>query len=260
MASASVKKAATKSSKAASKKEVFEKKDRVYAVTKGGGIVYSLPQGGVTVYDETSNTVRELRYCPNERSVWRDEQSEFAKREHVMFYDKLLYVPYTKPNLIKYLDLHPGNAANGGDRFHMVDNEKNAEEQLNQEFEVLDAVNAVRDKGIDDLVPIALFYNINVDRPASEIRFDLLQQARSNPGGFLQSFDNPMVAVRATVKKADMYQVIKIDPSGCYWFDSGRLIVSTPAGQDSIDVLTRFCMTDKGALVLSELEQKVGNL
>jgi hypothetical protein len=87
-----------------------------------------------------------------------------------------------------------------------------------------------------------------------------LQQARSNPAGFLQSFDNPLVAVRATVKKAEMYQIIKTEPSGAYWFDSNKLIISTPAGQDTVDVMTRFCMTDKGALVLSELEQKTGNL
>lgn len=260
MASATVKKAAPKSRKAGSEKESFEKKDRIYTVISGGGIVYSLPQTGVTVYDESSNSVRELRYCPNERSIWRDEQSQFAKREHIMFYDSLLYVPYTKPNLIQYLDLHPGNVANGGNRFEMVDNEKTAEEQLSQEFQVLDAVNAVRDKSIDELVPIALFYNINVDRPASEVRFDLLQQARSNPSGFLQSFDNPMVTVRAIVKKAEMYQIIKTDPTGAYWFDSSKLILSTPAGQDTTDVMTRFCMTDKGALVLSELEQKTGNL
>ena len=242
------------------RKDVWEKKDKLYRVISGGGIVYSLPQTGVTIYDESQNTIREIRYCPNEASVWRDEQSEFAKREHIMFRDGLLYVPYTKPNLIEYLTKHPGNTENGGNRFELVDDAKTAEEQLSTEFQMLDAVQLVRDKEIDELLPIALFYNMNVNRPSSEIRFDLLQEARSNPSGFISAFDNPMVAVRSTIKTAEMYQIIKSDESGTYWFDSGRLIVSTPAGQDSIDVLARFCMTEKGSLVLSELEQKVSRL
>jgi hypothetical protein len=242
------------------RKDVWEKKDKLYRVLSGGGIVYSLPQTGVTIYDESKNTIREIRYCPNEASIWRDEQSEFAQREHIMFRDGLLYVPYTKPNLIEYLTKHPGNTENDGNRFELVDDAKTAEEQLSTEFQMLDAVQLVRDKEIDELLPIALFYNMNVNRPSSEIRFDLLQEARSNPAGFISAFDNPMVAVRSTIKTAEMYQIIKSDESGTYWFDSGRLIVSTPVGQDSIDVLARFCMTEKGSLVLSELEQKVSRL
>jgi len=238
----------------------WEKKDKLYRVISGGGIVYSLPQTGVTVYDQGKNTIRELRYCPNEQSVWRDEQSQFAQREHIMFRDGLLYVPYTKPNLIEYLSKHPGNKANGGNRFELVDNAKTAEEQLNNEFQTLDAVQMVRDKHIEELLPIAMFYNMSIDRPSSEIRFDLLQEARSNPAEFISAFDNPVVGVRSTIKTAEMYQIIKTDENGSYWFDSGRLIVSTPVGQDSVDVLTRFCMTEKGSLVLGELEQKVSRL
>jgi len=177
-----------------------------------------------------------------------------------MFRDGLLYVPYTKPNLIEYLSKHPGNKANGGNRFELVDNAKTAEEQLNNEFQTLDAVQMVRDKHIEELLPIAMFYNMSIDRPSSEIRFDLLQEARSNPAEFISAFDNPVVGVRSTIKTAEMYQIIKTDENGSYWFDSGRLIVSTPVGQDSVDVLTRFCMTEKGSLVLGELEQKVSRL
>lgn len=240
--------------------KVWEKKDKVYRVLQGGGIVYSLPQDGVTIFDESSNSVREMRYCPNEQSIWRDEQSEYAKREHIMFYDGLLYVPYTKPNLIEFLERHPGNETNGGSRFALIDNEKTAEEELTNEFQLLDAIQLVRDKNIEDLLPVALFYNIGINRPSSEIRFDLLQQARSNPADFIRSFDNPMVRTRSVVKTAEMYQIIKCDENGTYWFDSGRLIVSTPVGQDSIDVMAKFCLTDKGSLVFSELEQKVDRL
>jgi hypothetical protein len=38
------------------------------------------------------------------------------------------------------------------------------------------------------------------------------------------------------------------------------LIVSTPVGQDSMDVMVRFCLTEKGASVLSTLEDRLDRL
>ncbi len=37
-----------------------------YEIPKNAGIVYMLPQKGITVYDKENDTVREMRYCPNE--------------------------------------------------------------------------------------------------------------------------------------------------------------------------------------------------
>ncbi len=40
-----------------------------YEIQRGAGVVYMLPQKGITVYDEANDTVREVRYCPNEPSI-----------------------------------------------------------------------------------------------------------------------------------------------------------------------------------------------
>jgi hypothetical protein len=47
-----------------------------YEIPKSAGIVYMLPQKGITVYDSDQDTVREMRYCPNEPSIWADEQGD----------------------------------------------------------------------------------------------------------------------------------------------------------------------------------------
>jgi hypothetical protein len=57
-----------------------------------------------------------------------------------------------------------------------------------------------------------------------------------------------------------MYQLVALKENGSYWFDSNKLIISTPVGQDSIDVLARFCLTEKGASVYAELEAQVSRL
>ena len=56
------------------KKSVIKRKDNLstvveYEIQRGGGVAYMLPQKGVTVFDKENNTVREMRYCPNEPSI-----------------------------------------------------------------------------------------------------------------------------------------------------------------------------------------------
>ena len=233
---------------------------RIYEIKKGGGVVYMLPSKGITIYDEEKGRVREMRYCENEPSIWVDEQSENALRRPVMFRDGRLLVPKERPNLMEFLDKHPQNLANGGNVFGLVDNEINEEKELEKEFAVTEAISMVRDTEIGDLLPVALFFNINVDRPTSEIRFDLLKEAKSNPARFIEAFDNPMVRARSVVKQAADYQIINLKDDGCYWFDSNRLIVAVPAGHTALEVMTRFCMTEKGAAVFATLEESLEKL
>ena len=231
-----------------------------YEIKKGSGIAYMLPQKGVTVYDPEKDSVREIRYCPNEPSIFADEQGERAKKEAVVFREGRLFVPREKPNLRKFMELHPLNKANGGSVFEKIDKKKDAEKELEQEFMLNDAISMVRDKSIEELLPVALFFGFNVNAPTSEIRFNLLNIAKKKPAEFIQSFDNPQVQARSIVKQAADYQFIKLKPDGAYWFDSNTLIVSVPAGQDPLDVLTRFCLTEKGSAVFSNLEEKLSKL
>ena len=242
------------------KRKVEAPTSRVYQTVNGGGIVHMIQSKGITIFDEDSGQVREMRYCPNEPSIWRDEQSESARKEAVVFRNGNLIVPRTKPNLMQYLDRHPGNQANGGNNFKLVDNNKDAQINLEKEFSVSEAIIAVRDKSIEELLPIAIYFGMNINRNASEIRFDLLQKAKKNPSEFLGAFDSPIVKVRALVKQCESYQIIALKNDGAYWFDSNKMIVANPAGHECDDTLARFLMTEKGATTRSSLEERLEKL
>lgn len=228
-----------------------------YIITKGAGVTFMLAQSNVTIYDNEKDTVRSIRYCPNEPSIFVDEQSTNAVRSPVIFREGRLFVPKEQPNLKKFLDLHPMNTANGGTTFSLENIKKKKEESLSNEFLLIDAVNLVKNKDIDDLIPVAIFFKVNTDVSASDLRFDLLRIAKSKPRQFIDAFDDPSVQVRAMINKAADYNIISIRESGCHWFDSGSMIVSVPVGQDPVDVLTRFCLTEKGATVLEEIEKQL---
>lgn len=233
---------------------------RMYEIQGGAGVVTILRQKEIQVYDDETNKIRNLRYCPRENSVYVDEQGENSVREAVIFREGRLLVPKEKPNLMQFLDLHPENVANGGNLFKLVDEKRDAEVELAKEFSQSEAIMMVREKDIQDLLPVAIYYGINIDRATSEIRYDLLQTAKKNPTGFIEAFDSPEVMTRATVQQAADYQIISLKSSGAYWFDSNQLIVSVPAGMDPSDVMTRFCLTEKGSSVLSNLESQLEKL
>tara|TARA_R110002153_G_scaffold21867_12_gene72477 strand:- start:292 stop:1167 length:876 start_codon:yes stop_codon:yes gene_type:complete len=242
------------------KRKESEFQNKEFEVPRGGGVALMLPQKGVAVFDEEKDTVREIRYCPNEPSIYTDEQSKNAVKQSVVFRDGKLFVPKDKPNLRKFLEVHPQNIGNGGKTFREVNKKRDAENQLKKEFVTNDAISMVRDREIGELLPVALYFNINIDRPVTEIRYDLLQIAKKKPSEFIKSFDSPQVVARSIVKQAGDYQILNIKKDGVYWFDSNSLIVSVPVGQDALDVMVRFCLTEKGASVLSTLEERLEKL
>ena len=168
-----------------------------------------------------------------------------------------LFVPKEKPNLMKFLSIHPENQANGGKLFQLVDRVQAAALDIDNEFLVNDAINLLRTKELDELLAVALAYGMNVDRPIAEVKHDLLLKAKSNPKVFIESFDNPVVSMKSMVKQAGDYQIIKLDQNGVKWFDTNKLIISVPAGQDPTDVFVRYCMTEAAAPVVAEIERQL---
>lgn len=222
-----------------------------------GGIMFMLKGSDSVVMDKETGTLRRLRYCPDDPSVWADEQYPGAKAKPVIFRMKNLFVRKDQPNLLRYLELHPGNKANGGSTFHKVETTVNKQKEMEKEFNAHDAVSLVRDTSIEDLLPIALYHGVDVDRPVSDIRYDLLQLAKKKPQELIESFDSPIVKARAAVYQAKQYNIISLRENGCYWHDTNNLIIANPTGQDCMETMTRFCLTEKGSVVLATLNDRL---
>ncbi len=116
----------------------------------------------------------------------------------------------------------------------------------------------LRTKELDELLSVALAYGMDIDRPIAEVKHDLLVKAKKSPKEFIESFDNPVVAMKSKVRQAVSYQIIKADNDAVKWFDTNKIIVSVPAGQDPVDVFVRYCMTEAAAPVVAEIERQLG--
>ena len=250
---------ATKRPGRPAKKEDSPFSDKIYSIPKGGGILYRIKPEAV-VFDEETGMNRGIRYCPAEPSIFEDEQSGNAVRSQVLFTDGLLFVPSNKQNLQKFLDYHPLNKKNGGNIFEEVNNESKAEATIDLEFLTHDAVSLVRNKSVDELVPVAIYLGISLDQKNAEIKRELLLSAKQNPKRFIELFDNPIVEARSTAMRAKDFQIVKINDSGAFWADSGRLIVASPAGQDSVAVLAQFCLTDAGSVTYDTIKKELAKI
>jgi len=241
------------------KKEEPLFKDKIYTIEKGGGILFRIRPEAI-VFDQETGLNRGIRYCPNESSIFTDEQSSSAVRSQVLFTDGLLLARSTEQNLQKFLDMHPMNKANGGGIFSEVNNEVKAEQDIDQEFLTHDAISLVRNKSIDELMPVVIYLGIDQNQKNAEIKRELLISAKINPKKFIELFDNPIVEARSIVMRSIDYQLVKVNDSGAFWADSGRLIVASPAGQDSVTVLSQFCLTEKGSTTYETLRKELDKI
>ena len=169
----------------------------------------------------------------------------------------MLGVPASQPNLQDFLDAHPGNVKNGGNTFYEVNNQRKTDTLLQDEFLIHDAISLIRDKSIDELLPVILYLGIDIDQRNQDIRRELLVEAKSNPKNFIAMFDNPMIKMRASISLAVQHGIIKTTEDGIFWVDSNRLILAVPVGQDPIEVMSKFCLIDKGALVHAEILKRL---
>lgn len=229
-----------------------------YKMLNPSGKLFMMGSTEHSIFSKETNSIRVIRYCEKEPSIYVDEQSERPTKSTIRFIDGRLFVPPEKPNLIEFMDTHPGNSANGGNLFERVDTLKKVKTELNTEFLQLDAIALLRERPLDDIMAVATSLNVNTDREVDEIKHDLLVFAKRNPETFIKSFDNPVTKMRAKLKTAADYGIINFNDGHVRWNDTNKHIIAIPAGQDGLDVFVRYCMTEAGVPVLSEIERQLG--
>lgn len=245
------------------KKEIFKAFERTgpthqeYELLSPNGMYFMMKAGPVSVYDEASDSIRAIRYIPKEDSIYMDEQTSKPMKQPIIFENGRLWVQRRQPNLRAFLDNHPGNEDNGGNIFRKVDLTKDASVDLQQEYQVIDALNLVREKSLTEILTVATAFAVDTDRPVDEIKHDLMQIAKSNPKAFIEAFDNPVIETKALVSKAMSSGVVMHDRGHIKWVDNKGHILAIPVGQDPVEVFSRWCMTETGSVVLDEIKRQL---
>lgn len=169
--------------------------------------------------------------------------------------------------LYEFLERHPRNVSNPyhdktkAPLFERLDFVKMAEEAIAAEDTLFDAVSLARTMDIDDLVDYARSLNVNTDRDAKEIRFDMIRRAKEDPAKFIANSNSITTKTRSRLAIAQEEGVIIYQAASRSWnFKGGDGPFLTVApGIQSFDALVDFILKSRdGELVLKHIERKLG--
>tara|TARA_R110000796_G_scaffold23144_1_gene66654 strand:- start:2426 stop:3244 length:819 start_codon:yes stop_codon:yes gene_type:complete len=225
------------------------------------------------VWDEKSEISRPIRHCPSEKSIFIDEQTEYAFVEPILFLSGYLEVDRTKQITQKFLDNHPDNAVNGGSWFEEINDEQEAEDDLTLEELKNDVYNAVRKKALEadgeyELEAVVAVLENSVQK-ASEMQLNSLkrriyQQVQSNveyftdDNGNVNIFEDEYIMRKFFVLRAIKEGIIKksINGKSMVWVKDNSAIASAPRGLELVEYFADFLGTDEGLLVSEEIKKR----
>lgn len=248
---------------------------------KRDGKVYRLAQGrtplnfllqvkdkrskSLLYYDEEKKEQRALRYAPNQRSIFMDEQDDNARLGLIIFKDGSLFVGNREPLLQKFLEHHPGNTSNKGGTFFEVDHraENNRViETLDAELEAQVIARELSLKGMENL--IRKIKPSEVDKmDSSEIKRDVKVLAKNDPYKFMslvevESGDDSVMSV---ISQAVEERVIQFRPKNgeVFWTtdENKKRLFKAPEGEDLESSLVTFLMSNEGIEIYKEIESNL---
>lgn len=230
-------------------------------------------KGRLTIFDEDKGTRRAIRHCPNQPSIFVDEQDKHARVTPIIFTNGYLEVDFKNPITQAFLDAHPSNVANGGNWFEFIDDELEATENIELEDLQVDLKTAVRKAakakdGFHKLMAEAAVYTGSIDKVKEksipELKQLLYNAIDSNPYYFADDSGKPTIFNDdITLRK---YLVLKSLKDGIIkksantrtivWGNDKSTIVSAPVGVDLVDYFTDYLSSDEGMLVLEEIMKR----
>jgi len=156
--------------------------DKIYRLKNGTPLSYTLvsrnnPKYPLMWFDENKGVNRALRYAPNQKSPFEDEQDSNVILEPIVFEDGFLTVPRTNPVLQSFLHYHPMN----GKVFEVVDYEKDAKDQVEELNLEVDALIQARSLTIEQLEMMTrvLFGKDPTTITTAELKRDILVFAKN---------------------------------------------------------------------------------
>lgn len=228
--------------------------------------------GRLVFFDEDKGYNRAIRHCPNEKSIFLDEQSEFARIEPILIVKGFLEVQPHEQHTQVFLKHSPENVANGGNVFELVDEEQLAGDGLAIDDLIQDLKREVREKakekdGIHDLIALAATikgsYVTVKKEPISALRQIINQAIEANPKVFVKE-DEPSLFSEEVKRnylalRSIADGIIKVSPDGrtLYWADTKNTIAHVPSSHKPSEYLAEHFATEDGMLLVKKVADTV---
>ena len=226
--------------------------------------IVSLLKAEDIIFDPVSGENKKIRYVPGETSIYADEQPETAKmREPIAFNNGFLFVDQTNPTLKKYLDTCNANGSNPhrikskNILFTLKDDQKSAQQKIEQVGTTMDAVQAALKMPLNDLIGYAKVLGIKTNKSVDEIRWDMKVQAEKNPKAFLAGMNDPRTTMKQLLIMAEESGIISMKKKAITWVASGNTICVPAIGVKPIERMVDYCSEGEGEQIYAEIERRL---
>jgi hypothetical protein len=208
-------------------------------------------------FDEKVGHQRELRYATNQNSPFVDEQRGVATLGHVVFKHGQLVVPDSKPNLQKFLAMHPKNETLFFE-YKPIEIAENQTELIELEFEALSLAKKLNLDELEAIMRVEIGSKVR-KMSSKEIKRDALMFAKRKPAAFIMLAGDDNVQLRNIGIKAVEANILKLSPDNRVfsWGSNGRKLFTVPFEEHPYSALAAWLKTDEGLEVLKALEKKL---
>lgn len=237
----------------------WELKDRTYLLSGGmSPLTYKIRSVGMLWFDEDKKINRELRYAPNQKSLFVDEQDDRVQIEHVIFENGALYVPRTNVVLQQLLsNYHP----EAGKVWEEIDELQEAVDDIDQielELEALKLVQELEIEHLEAILRTELGSEVTT-MSSKEIKRDCYLFAKNNPSLFTEIANDEDIKLRNLANRSVENGVVNLadDNTTFKWAKTGKKILTVPFDEHPYTAFARFLKTDDGINVMKAIEKKL---
>jgi len=237
----------------------WELKDRSYMLTGGmSPLTYTIKSKGILWFDDQQSIQREIRYAPNQKSLFRDEQDDYARLEHIVFENGALFVPRTNVNLQKLLSIYHPEAGKKWEELDPVKEAIDDVEMIEIELEAMRLVQELEIEHLEAILRTEVGSDVN-KMSSKEIKRDCYLFAKNDPELFIEIANDEDIKLRNLANRAVEASIVSLvdDNTTFKWASNGKKIMTVPFDEHPYTAFARFLKTDEGVDVMKAIVKKL---
>ena len=237
----------------------WEVKDRTYVLKNGmSPLTYKIKSRGILWFDEDQKINREIRYTSNQRSLFRDEQDEYARLAHIVFENGILIVPRTNVLLQQLLSYYHPQAGYLWEELDPVKEALNEVEMIEIELEAMRLVQELEIEHLEAILRTEIGSEV-ANMSSKEIKRDCYLFAKNNPELFIEVANDEDIKLRNLANRAVESDIVILadDNTVFKWRSNGKKILTVPFDEHPYAAFARFLKTDDGVDVMKAITKKL---
>ena len=238
----------------------WEYKDRTYVLSGGfSPLTYKVKTKGILIWDEERKENRQVRYATNQKSIFVDEQDDNAILGHVVFEDGALHTKKSEAALQQLLSIYHPKAE---ERWSELDNQKEAEDEVDTIVVQLEALNLVSEVDIEHLEAIMRTeLGSSVSAISSkELKRDAYLFAKRDPSLFIELHKDEDLKLRNLANRAVESGILKLTDDNTVFklASNNKKVMTVPFDQHPYAALAQYFKTDDGVALMKSITKKLG--